>query len=156
MTSTKYILFFLNVAFFLIFFKIFNMLNFDPKQAGWLSFKKFVWIILFILLTMFLKQGKIEQKAINVFFFYFCFSQVFVQSDSVSKQGIPKLLFILQTLKCFETSFFLCFKRFFMFEILKTICFKKRNKRASPICISSVVWPACVKPGQLKNTDPVL
>ena len=68
MTSTKYILFFLNAAFFLMFFKIFNMLNFDPKQAGWLSFKKLVWIILFISLTMFLKQGKIEQKVINVFF----------------------------------------------------------------------------------------
>ena len=51
-----------------VFFKIFNMLNFDPKQAGWLSFKKLVWIILFISLTMFLKQGKIEQKSINVFF----------------------------------------------------------------------------------------
>ena len=59
---------FLNAAFFLMFFKIFNMLNFDPKQAGWLSFKKLVWIILFISLTMFLKQGKIEQKLINVFF----------------------------------------------------------------------------------------
>ena len=68
MTSTKYILFFLNAAFFLMFFKISNMLNFDPKQAGWLSFKKLVWIILFISLTMFLKQGKIEQKSINVFF----------------------------------------------------------------------------------------
>ena len=68
MTSTKYILFFLNAAFFLMFFKIFNMLSFDPKQAGWLSFKKLVWIILFISLTMFLTQGKIEQKSINVFF----------------------------------------------------------------------------------------
>ena len=38
---------------FSMFFKIFNMLNFDPKQAGWLSFKKLVWIILFISLTMF-------------------------------------------------------------------------------------------------------
>ena len=68
MTSTKYILFFFERRFFSMFFKIFNMLNFDPKQAGWLSFKKLVWIILFILLTMFLKQGKIEQKSINVFF----------------------------------------------------------------------------------------
>ena len=76
MTSTKYILFFLNAAFFLMFFEIFNMLNFDPKQAGWLSFKKLVWIILFISLTMFLKQGKIEQKSINVFFLILFFRQV--------------------------------------------------------------------------------
>ncbi|CAE7365084.1 unnamed protein product [Symbiodinium natans] len=38
-----------------------------------------------------------------------------------------------------------------MFEILKTICFEKRSKKKSPICISSMVWPACVKPGQLKK-----
>ena len=76
MTSTKYILFFLNAAFFLMFFKIFIVLNFDPKQAGWLSFKKLVWIILFISLTMFLKQGKIEQKSINVFFLILFFRQV--------------------------------------------------------------------------------
>ena len=62
---------------FLMFFKIFNMLNFDPKQAGWLSFKKLVWIILFISLTMFLKQGKIEQKSINVFLILFFQASLF-------------------------------------------------------------------------------
>ena len=137
MTSTKYILFFFERRVFSMFFKIFNMLNFDPKQAGWLSFKKLVWIILFISLTMFLKQGKIEQNQLT-FFFLFCFSGKFVQSDSVSKQGIPKLLFILQTLKCFETSFFLCFKRFFMFEILKQFALK--NVAKEHLQFASQVW----------------
>ena len=66
-----------------MFFKILNMLNFDPKQAGWLSFKKLVWIILFISLTMFLKQGKIEQKSINVFFFDFVFQASLFRSKPV-------------------------------------------------------------------------
>ena len=82
---------------------------------------------------MFLKQGKIEQKSINVFFFDFDF-QASLFRAILFKQGIPKLLFTLQT-EMLRNQFFSVFKRFFI-EILKTICFKKRSKSQ----FASQVW----------------
>ena len=49
--------------------KIFNMLNFDSKQAGWVSLKKLVWIILFIFRCQcFSNKEKLNKNQLTFFF----------------------------------------------------------------------------------------
>ena len=87
---------------------------------------------------MFLKQGKIEQKFINVFFL-FIFQASLFRAILFLNKAFQKLLFILQTLKCFETSFFFCVLNVFScFEILKNNLLEKNGKKH--LQFASQVW----------------